>query len=74
MAENKKYYCPKCRDKMRWTGNVSQNLKGTCVCSLLYEYKCENLRCRYKEKYDSLDSAGAKVYMEHLYGTGGDGN
>lgn len=56
-----KYICPMCGKEMFWTGYVSQNLKEKRWCSLLYEYKCENIGCGYKTKYDSLDSAGNRA-------------
>lgn len=52
-----KYVCPRCGKEMSWTGNVSQNL-NIKYCDIVYEYKCRNVDCGYKTKYERLDDDG----------------
>lgn len=56
-----KYICPRCGESMHWTGNISQNPNENRWCSVLYEYKCNNIRCGHKTKYDNLDSYGMRA-------------
>lgn len=56
-----KFICPRCGKEMHWTGYISQNINEHRWCGILYEYKCGNLHCGYKTKYDTLCSSGRRI-------------
>lgn len=62
MRDNK-YTCPICGEKMCWTGDICQNPNENRWCSVLYVYQCRNIDCRYKSKYEKLDSAAERLCM-----------
>lgn len=59
--DDNKHTCPRCGEKMYWTGDVSQNPNENRWCSVVYVYQCRNIDCGYKSKYENLDSAGIRL-------------
>ncbi len=58
---DKNYICPRCNSEMYWTGNIRQDIKEKRWCKILYQYRCNDPRCRYESNYDNLDSSGIRI-------------